>query len=654
MKTNQHLSLVAILLSFSFLVKAQEIDYVDYKWEDKPSFEAPEVDGEHSEIVIKDKKVLEFIIEENGFYQYDLRHEVIYIASEAGVEDNNKVYLTTSGSQEVVYQKARVINSKGEIIEFNESDIQEGENEESGYTFKYFALDGLDIGSFVELQFLVKKLSMHRGIRKIFQSSILKRNIDFEFICPENLVFGFKSLNGFPEVSLDTTMNEKNYWSVKIDEMPKFESEPMAYSSSNLKGLIYKLNENTYTGASDMNSYGEVAKNYYDYVYEATTKSEKKQVKKFLKKIGIKKEMKAEEKIRMLENHLKANFAVLPYVQPEYEAIDALLANKASSEDAFIRLYAIAFDEMEIKTQVVLTSDRSSIRFDKDFEGYNFLQATVFFITELNMYLDPSAENLRLGFIPHEYMNNYGLFVKPLKIGDITTGLGKIKFIKPLSNKLTANNHFVKVDMTEDPFEPNFSFELQMSGYYSRFLQTSYSLLSDDERERVDESLVEMVTTEKTDAELTVENGDAESFGKKPLTLKASLSSLSFTEKAGNKVIFKVGELIGPQAELYNEKPRVLAIENDFNRTYYREIEVTLPEGYDVSNLDKLNFDVSMSDNSAVFKSSYTIEGNLLKVMVDEYYTRIGYSLEEYPDYEKVINAAADFNKVVIYLEEKS
>jgi hypothetical protein len=578
MKIHSTFSFIFFFSLVTHFSSAQDIEYKDYSWDTEPKFEVPVTEGDESEFVVKEKRVLEYVFEGNYFFQYDLKHTVTYIASEAGVEENNKIYLTTRSDQEVIYQKARVINSKNEVIEFDENDIQEGEDEESGLVFNYFALDGLDIGSFVELQFLVKKNSSHSGSRVLLQSTVPKKNVEFELIAPNHLIFDFLPLNGLPALEQDTTLESKNYWKLKMATVPKFEIEEIAYVTANLMGLVYKLNKNYYTGQSDLTSYGEAAKNYYEGIYGSTSKSEKKKVKKLLKKIGISDKMSDTDKILSLENHLKAAYAIYPNVQPQYQGIGALLENKASDRQSFIRLYALAFEQLEISHQLVLTSDRTSLPFNKEFEAYNYLQSTLFYFTDLDKYLDPEATQLRLGYVPSEYMNNYGLFIKPLNIGGITTGLGKVKFIKALGNELTANNHYVKVDMTEDPFEPVVDYELRMSGYYSSFIQTIYDLLSDDERERLNESLVEMVATEKTDAELTVENGNAESFGKKPMILKATVSSTDVCEKAGNKVIFKIGQLIGRQVELYNEKPRQLPVQSDYNRTYYREIVVQLPE----------------------------------------------------------------------------
>lgn len=654
MKTKNKIVALALLLISTIGLNAQEIDYANYIWDFEPSFESPKVEGDLSEVILKNKRVLEYVFEPTGFFQYDLSHQVIYIASEAGVEDNNKVYLSTAGDEQVIYQRARVVNSKGEIIEFDDLDIEEGVNEESGYSYKYFALDGLDIGSFVELIFLIKKADMYNGVRTTFQGFNPTMNIEFDLIAPDGLFFAFNSLNGFPEVKFDTTLDEKNYWDVLVDSIPAYQSEEMSYSTPNLQGVIYKLTENQYSGARDITSYGEVAKSYYDFCYNSLSKKDKKAIKKLIKSIGITDDMSDLEKIQKFEHHLKENYAVIDYVPSEFANIKALIKNKASNGSTFNRLYASALKEMEIKHQIVLTTDRTNLRFDQEFEAYNYLQSTLFYLPNENKYLDPTESSYRLGFISAENTNNYGLFIRELKIGDITSGIGKIKFIKPLASSESQNNHFVKVDMTVDPFEPEIAFEQHMSGYYSTFLQTSYSQLSEDEKERVNESLVEMVTMEKNEAEIELENATAEDFGYKPLILKTTVSSLKFTEKAADKIIFKVGELIGAQSELYNDKPREHAVESSFNREYIRKIEVALPQDYDVSNLEKLAFDVALEDGTAFFKSSYKVENNVLIIEVSEIYSRINFSLEEFEDYKRVVNAAADFNKVVIYLTKKA
>ena len=89
-------------------------------------------------------------------------------------------------------------------------------------------------------------------------------------------------------------------------------------------------------------------------------------------------------------------------------------------------------------------------------------------------------------------------------------------------------------------------------------------------------------------------------------------------------------------------------------RSYYRTIKVELPEGYQVSNLDELSIDNNFVENGKdlfSFKSSYELKGQTLKVKADEHYNVNIVSPTLYEEYRKVINSAADFNKITLVLE---
>jgi hypothetical protein len=89
---------------------------------------------------------------------------------------------------------------------------------------------------------------------------------------------------------------------------------------------------------------------------------------------------------------------------------------------------------------------------------------------------------------------------------------------------------------------------------------------------------------------------------------------------------------------------------------YDRVIKIHLPEGYGVKNADDLIFDIAYRDEADVpfsFKSDYSEENNVLTVHVEEYYKEIYAPVSRYEDFRKVVNAAADFNKITLVLEKK-
>ena len=75
-----------------------------------------------------------------------------------------------------------------------------------------------------------------------------------------------------------------------------------------------------------------------------------------------------------------------------------------------------------------------------------------------------------------------------------------------------------------------------------------------------------------------------------------------------------------------------------------------------MKNLDKLNFDVSHEiDGDEVFNftSTYELKGDELLISIDENYKRITCSKDCFEPFREVINAAADFNKVILVMEKK-
>jgi hypothetical protein len=54
------------------------------------------------------------------------------------------------------------------------------------------------------------------------------------------------------------------------------------------------------------------------------------------------------------------------------------------------------------------------------------------------------------------------------------------------------------------------------------------------------------------------------------------------------------------------------------------------------------------------FHSYYKTDDNKITVFIDEDYRQISYPVSMYEDFRKVINASADFNKIVLFMEKKS
>jgi len=106
---------------------------------------------------------------------------------------------------------------------------------------------------------------------------------------------------------------------------------------------------------------------------------------------------------------------------------------------------------------------------------------------------------------------------------------------------------------------------------------------------------------------------------------------------------------------MYQEEKRKLPVENEFNRNYERKIQFEIPEGYRIRNLDDLKMNIFYDENgtkSMGFSSDYLVEGSQISVFIKEYYKQLDYPVEDFDQFRKIINAAADFNKKVLIFEK--
>jgi hypothetical protein len=514
----------------------------------------------------------------------------------------------------------------------------------------------VDLGSEIEYYFLLKEEPELSGNRITLQSSYPKKNVDFTLISPENLLFVFKSYNGLPDVQRDTVNEDVNIYSLHVDEMKALPEEDFANVDANEQCLIYKLYGNTSNNKTDFYRYGKYAEDVYAAMYGEMSGGTSKKVQKLIKTIDLKTAVTEEDKIRQVEQYLKTHFQYSDVYIPQYSELDGVLDGKIGTQFGLLRLYAAIFTELDIDHQIAITTNRYDFRFDKDFEAYNFLEEYILYFPKLNMHLEPTGLFSRLGYITSGLQYNYAIYIKPVEVGDYKTGVAKINFIEALPHDKTRNNITMNVDLSEDIDNPLYKLKIEESGYYAQSNQVVYDYLDEETKKELVEGQVKQIAEKAETIEASFENAGGANFGVKPLITNATFRSPEFVEKAGNQYLFNIGLLIGPQAEMYQEKARVLDVENGFNRWYHRELTFVMPDGYTCTNLDDLKMDVFIEkdgERTMTFTSNYTVTGNTVKVVIDEYYKIIIIPVAQYEDYRSVINAAANFNKVSLILEQK-
>jgi hypothetical protein len=647
--------LITSLVISQLLFSQSGIQNDNYKLEESPKYNASVDVGEDNSIILKYNYSIEYVFEDGYLNGYILKHKKIRVLTDKGIEQNNKIYIGVGSDDVIVKQEARVISPSGEVTSLGDDAIKEGVDEESNYKYKYFAFEGIEKGYDLEYYYLVRRQSYsYRGRAVYLQDETTdKYDVDFTVIAPSNLEFKFKTFNALPEMARDTTNDEKNVYSVHVDTLNKFNAQKSAFEGANMQYVLFKLDKDASSGKSGFVSYGAVSQNIYDNYHVLAEKSDKKKISKLIKKMEVDR-TSTESMIRSVENYLKTNFTVIESSSPLLSDVSVMLSNSAYNEKGATTLFCVIYDQLKVKHELVITCDRTDTPFDEKFEAYNFLDRSFLYFPEVGKYIEPVDNSYRLGYISPECMNTYGLFIKSVEVGDFVTGVGRIKRIKPLASDRTTSNLYTSVEFDTEFDSPTYEIRKESFGYYA-YLQSYYDFVKEeDKREELTKSSIEYIDQEGDIEDLKVANEGGNNFGVKPLIISANVETDKFLEIAGTKYLFKVGELIGPQMELYQEEKRELPVQSDYNRAYHRELTFNIPQGYKIANLEDINMNITHQtdgDIDLAFISTFKQEGSTIKITIDEYYDLMDMPKEDYESYQDVVNAAADFNKIVLIYE---
>ena len=650
MKPINSFILFLFITSTSF---AQTVPFFkSYNWELNPKYTIESSDKDM--IAIKDKVVTEFIFENQNLIEYYLEHKILWLNSDDRIEEYTKVYLPSANDASQVVINVRIIKKTGEIIVLDKSRILGSENEKTGIKFNYFSIDAIEKGSIIEYYYVAKRRPKLQGAMVDIESDYDKQTLEFDLYAPSNLSFSFKSFNLETTVKKIENITEKTHWKFSAKDVKAVNKEDKAPYNASIGFIMYKLHENTANNAI-ITSYYNVAQNLFDFYYSTYSELEKKLIHKFAKNFKFDEDLKDENKARIIDLFIKENIYIS---ENDSENLTNVLKTKTANETGVIKLYIALFEKFDVTHEMVLTSNRLQLKFDKYFEATNFLQEFLFYFPASKKYLSPSKFGTRFGFPPPYFMNNFGLFVTGYDINGKRKAFSEVKFIEGIPASLSSDEMLIEVNFnTKDLTKNTIALERKLNGYYAMNLHPFMNLIQPNRiNEVIDQYFVQ--NSDKNAKVLKREfiNEDPSLFGVKPFVVKFDISSEYFVEKKGDKYLFKLGDLIGPQMEMQQEKKRILPLEAEFNRSYYRTIKIHIPEGYQISNLEDIiikNSYTTKDKELFIFDSYYTLEGNVLTVIADEHYRETFVAPEIFEAYRTVINSAADFNKVTLILEPK-
>lgn len=653
MKNIKNTILVLSVLAISSLSQAQKnLQFKDYSYTNT-ELKAADKYKSFDVVILERNLKSEFILENENLVEYFLFHDKKLINTDNAIENNNKVYVPSKLNANLITNKLRVIKKDGSVIELKESDIKEEVNEQNQMRYNYFAVKGLEKGAVIEQIYMLKRDAEFTGnsIRLQNSSPILKASI--ELIYPETVVFSSASYNGLPnaESKLKSYPGKNSLLlnASNIEALPV--NERQSNMEKNAKRFAYKLNEILNNGTKNLYNHNDYAKQLFNQYHAPLSKDDTKELNNFLKQ--FKTSVNDLENIQNIEQLLKDKIRFNRYFTTNKSIAD-VLKNKQGNYFDILRLYVQTFKKLNIENEIVFTTERFEDVFDSNFESYLNFKDVLFYFPKTNVYVEPAAPAYRTPLFDPQYAGNNGLFIKTSKYLDIEVPVTDIRTIDfPKNQDLSIMD--IMVDFTNDVQNPQLKSKITFNGFESLNFQPAKDFSNPEDYKAMIDFMAKNYAIETNVEKVEVENEGVANLGKKPFILNIETNAKELLTKAGNNYLFKIGQVIGKQMEMYEEKERIFPIEIENPHSYNRTITVKLPAAYKIKNPEIFKMAHSLEYKGKVvadFISNYTIKDNVLTIKNTESYNFVEIPANLYPQYQKVINAAADFNKFSIVLEK--
>ncbi len=600
------------------------------------------------------------VLPNDVLFRFTTIHRRIRLNNNEAVERYNTMYIPVSNNSELIGLKARTINPDGTVKYFDEKNVLYIENYENHGPMKIFAFEGVQVGAEIEFVYILQEFSENYYGHLYIQENFPKKSFALELIFPSYLKFETKSYNKAPNVTEDSIADHKTRLSITPISIKAHEKEEYAAERATMMRVEYVLRENSYNKENRFYTWTSAGDEYAEFFFELATdkkknKNEVKALKNILKQSKINNKFTDKEAVMILESFLKSQIAV----SEDHSQVlaDEIWKAKTASEHGITRLYVLLLQQLGIYCELVLTHNRYEKYFDDSFETHNIFSDYLIYFPQFKLYTHPSSYHLRLGEVPYNLSYTNGLFVNKTAVAN-PKYISTVKYIEGLPMELSYDNMYVDLKLDADFNKANINLKKVSLGFSASNLRPYLNFMNDEKKKELLENYFNIIGKDGEVTELKTEN--TKMFGymlEYPFIMEGKITNSDIIQQAGDKTLIKVGELIGPQVEMYQDKNREFDVENYYNHSYLREIKFEIPDGYEIVNLNELNMDFfglnKQNKRIMEFKSSYKVEGNSLTIIVTEFYNEIRLPKERYEEFRKVINAAADFNKKVLILSPK-
>jgi hypothetical protein len=648
---------ISILFSLILLLSIQSIkaqlEYESYNWSDTPAIsELDTVESEYPAVIIKETVILEQLYRRSGPETYRTEHRIIHINNDAGIEKYNKIYIPIFSDNQILDLKVRAISPSGKVTPIQRKNIKELKNVEGFVNVKIFAIEGLEVGGEAEYLYTIKSGFEPFGREKV-QRDIPIREARILLFYPNNWIFKTKAYNGLPGSQNKKVSKNKKCTFVTANSIEAFNEEEYALYEPKLMRFEYKLFSNGYQ--NNLFSWSFLG---YRLVANLSAPKGLKVGNKFTKELQNT-EKSTEDKIRALENKIKSTIKLQKVSGDDLSDPNVIIKTGVANSRGITKLFIYCLASLNIKNELVFCSNRYDGELDPGFANPSDISDIIIYFPEFDTYLMPDAYHMRYGVAHPGLMGTNALFTKyVINNKELEYWNYYFKEIKVLDVEHNHMGVIANIDFEEDLSLPLIEIENYSQGYRAFALRSAYYYSDKSIQDEIIKDIA-LSSFESFDIHKSVVEGSditLSSYPEKYFKIKMEYTTSELVERAGNDYLIAVGKIIGKQSELYQEKERQHDIEFHSISNYHHEITLNIPEGYSIEGLENINIHNKVildGEDVMYFISDYSQTDNTIKISVDEIYSVIELPKSYYNDFRKVVNSAADFNKLTLVLTKE-
>ncbi|MGB3463654.1 MAG: DUF3857 domain-containing protein, partial [Cyclobacteriaceae bacterium] len=171
--------------------------------------------------------------EESNFICDITFHEIVRVNNDKALSERNRIYISMYNAIDLLDLQARAISPDGKITSLDQKNIKEIEDENStGY--KIFAVEGAEVGGEIEYRYVKRVQGSVFNSEQVQFNAPLKK-MEFGLKAPQNLEWGFRTVNDTTQVRQVDDSEEINEYAATFADVPAFVAESFAAGEPNRK-----------------------------------------------------------------------------------------------------------------------------------------------------------------------------------------------------------------------------------------------------------------------------------------------------------------------------------------------------------------------------------------------------------------------------------